>query len=95
MKLQRGKRNIFILIDIELDANEDELMESLLEFEEVKEAHIISGQYDILAVAEIDLHGKTIFSTVQELSRDLVGKVRRISGIRDTNTIVPYATVTR
>ena len=37
MKLLRGKRNIFILIDIELDANEDDLMENLLEFEEVRE----------------------------------------------------------
>lgn len=95
MKLQRGKRSIFVLIDIELDADEDDLMKKLLECEEVREVHVISGQYDVLAVAEIDLHGKPIFSTVQELSQNLIRKIRKINGIRDTNTIVPYATATR
>lgn len=95
MKLQKGKRNIFVLIDMELDADEDDLMERLLEFKEVKEVHVISGQYDILAVAEIDLHGKPIFSTVQMLSQNLIRNIRKIGGIRDTNTIVPYATATR
>ena len=95
MKLQVGKRNIFILIDTELDADEDDLMERLLGIGEVKEVHIISGQYDILAVAEINLHGKPIFSTVQELSQKVIRKIRKISGIRDTNTIVPFVTATR
>ncbi len=95
MKLQRGKRNIFILIDTELDEDEDDLMERLLGIGEVKEVHIISGQYDILAVAEINLHGKPIFSTVQELSQKVIRKIRKISGIRDTNTIVPFVTATR
>ena len=95
MQLQRGKRNIFVLIDAELDADEGDLMESLLGIGEVKEVHVISGQYDILAVAEIDLHGKTIFSTVQELSQKVIGKIRKVSGVRDTNTIVPFVTATR
>ena len=95
MKLQRGKRNIFILIDTELDADQDDLMESLLGIGEVKEVHVISGQYDILVVAEIDLHGKPVFSTVQELSQKVIGKIRKIGGVRDTNTIVPFVTATK
>jgi len=95
MKLQRGKRKIFVLIDIELDINEEVLMENLLEIEEVGEVHIISGEYDVLAVAEIDLRGKPIFSTVQELSQRVVRRIRKIDGVRDTNTIVPFATATR
>ena len=95
MKLQRGKRSIFVLIDIELDANEEDLMRRLLELEEVREVHLISGQYDVLAVAEIDLSGKPIFSTVQELSQKVVRRIRKINGVRDTNTIVPFATATR
>jgi len=95
MQLQRAKRSIFVLIDTELDADEEKLMEELLEFEEIKEVHIISGQYDVLAVAEMNLHGKSVFSTVQELSQELIRKIRKVKGIRDTNTIVPYATATR
>lgn len=95
MKLQRGKRKIFVLIDIELDVNEEDLMKEMLELEEVREVHIISGQYDVLAVAEIDLSGKPIFSTVQELSQKVVRRIRKINGVRDTNTIVPFATATR
>ena len=95
MKLQRGKRSIFVLIDAELDADEDELMGRLLEVEEVKNVHIINGQYDILAVVEVDLRGKPIFSTIQEQSLDIVREIRQIEGIRDTNTIVPFVTATR
>ena len=95
MKLQRGKRSIFVLIDTELDADEDELMERLLEVEAVKNVHIINGQYDILAVVEVDLRGKSIFSTIQEQSLDIVREIRQIEGIRDTSTIVPFVTATR
>ena len=95
MKLQRGKRSIFVLIDTELDADENELMERLFEVEEVKNVHIINGQYDVLAVVEVDLRGKPIFSTIQERSLDIVREIRQIEGIRDTNTIVPFVTATR
>lgn len=95
MKLKAGKRNIYVLIDTELKAREEEVMEELLKFKEVTEVHVISGQYDLLAVAEIDLHGTPIFSTVQELSQKLVRKIRQVSGIRDTNTIVPFTSATR
>ena len=84
MKLQRGKRSIFVLIDTELDADEDELLERLLEVEEVKNVHIINGQYEILAVVEVDLRGKPIFSTIQERSLDIVREIRQIEGIRET-----------
>jgi len=95
MKLETAKRNIFVLIDTELDADEEDLMKNLLEFEEIREVHIISGQYDMLAVAEIDLRRGSIFSTVQELSQKVVRKMRKVKGIRDTNTIVPFLTATR
>ena len=95
MKLQRGKRSIFVLIHSELDTDEEELMEQLLEVNEVKSVHVINGEYDILAVVEIDLRGKPIFSTIQELSLHVVREIRQIEGIRDTSTIVPFVTATR
>ncbi len=95
MKLQSGKRSIFVLIDTELDSDEDELMERLLEVDEVKSVHIINGEYDILAVVEVDLREKPIFSTIQELSLHVIREIRQIEGIRDTSTIVPFVTATR
>ena len=92
MNIAKGKRNIFILIDAETRKGEEDLIERLLKFEEVKEVHVISGQYDLLVVAEISLLGKTIFSTVQEISQILIRKVRTTEGVRDTNTIVPFLT---
>ena len=92
MKIAKGKRNIFILIDAKTSKDEEDLVERLLKFEEVKEVHVISGQYDLLVVAEISLLGKAIFSTVQELSQRLVKEIRATEGVRDTNTIVPFLT---
>ena len=65
-------------------------MHALLEYDEVIEVHLISGQYDLLAVLKIALHGKAIFTSVQELAQKSIERIRDLSGVRDTNTIVPY-----
>jgi DNA-binding Lrp family transcriptional regulator len=70
-------------------------MHALLEYDEVIEVHLISGQYDLVAVLEIDLHGKAIFTSVQELAQKSIERIRDLSGVRDTNTIVPFFSVTK
>jgi DNA-binding Lrp family transcriptional regulator len=90
----KGKKTVFMFLDT--DPGKDEtVLEEILEYEEVVEAHLISGEYDILAVLEIDLHGKPIFSTVQEITQKSLRKIRRIRGVRDTNTVVPFLSVTK
>ncbi|HKZ93474.1 MAG TPA: Lrp/AsnC ligand binding domain-containing protein [Candidatus Bathyarchaeia archaeon] len=90
----KGMYHIFIFIDT--DPTKDvKVEEQLLKIKEIAEVHVVSGQYDILAVADIDLHGKAIFSTVQELSQELIEKIRKIHGVRDTNTLVPFLSMSK
>lgn len=90
----RGKYRIFIMINT--DPGKDKtVLEKLQEYEEVAEIHFISGQYDLFAVAEIELLGTAIFTSVQELAQKLVQKIRKINGVRDTNTIVPFLSLTK
>lgn len=85
----RGKHTVFVFVDA-APGKDEAVLEEILEHEEVIEAHLISGQYDILAVLEIDLHGKPVFSTVQEVAQKSIRKIRKISGVRDTNTIALF-----
>jgi uncharacterized protein YfdQ (DUF2303 family) len=41
------------------------------------------------------LHGKAIFSTVQEIAQQVIQKIRRIRGVRDTNSMVPFVSYTK
>ncbi|NIP67061.1 Lrp/AsnC family transcriptional regulator [Candidatus Bathyarchaeota archaeon] len=85
---------IFALVDT--DPGKDKAVEKkLLKYDEVVELHYISGQYDLFAVIEINLHGKSIFSTVQGITQKFVQKIRMIDGVRDTNTIVPFLSLTK
>ena len=90
----KGKYTVFMFVDT-APGRDKAVLEEILEYDEVLEAHLISGQYDLLAVLEVDLRGKPIFSTVQEVAHKAIEKIRKISGVRDTNTIVPFFSVTK
>jgi len=90
----KGIYHVYVLVDT--DPKEDiQVEEKLLKIREVKEVHFISGSYDLLAVIDITLRGKPIFSTVQELSQNIIQKIRKIKGVRDTNSIVPFLSYTK
>jgi len=90
----KGVYHIFVLIDT--DPGKDmKVEERLFKLNEIIEVHFVSGQYDILAVADINLRGKAIFSTVQELSQELIQKIRKIPGVRDTNSMVPFLSLVK
>ena len=90
----KGTYRIFVLVDT-APGKDKTVEKKLLEYNEVIEVHYISGQYDLFAVLEIVLLGKSIFTSVQELAQRLVQKIRKIDGVRDTNTIVPFLSLTR
>ena len=93
-KEMAGVFHIFIFIDT--DPGKDmKVEERLFKLNEIIEVHFVSGQYDILAVADINLRGKAIFSTVRELSQDLIQKIRNIPGVRDTNSMVPFRSLVK
>ena len=89
----RGKHTIFVLVDT-VPGEEDAVLKRLLKIDEVMEIHTISGEYDLLAVLELDLR-RRYFTAVKEAAQKLVRKIRKLSGVRDTNTIVPFRSLTK
>lgn len=78
-----------------IPGQDEAVVKKLLKFKEVLEVHFISGDYDLLAVVEISLHGKTIFTPIQEITQFVVQKIRTVEGIRVTNTILPLRSLTK
>ena len=61
------------------------VLEKLMEYDNVVEAHLIAGQYDIIASLEFDLYGSAIFSSAQEkISKFIIEKIRKLRDVRDT-----------
>ena len=59
---------------------ESEVLKSLREFKEVKEAHMLKGAYDIIALVETD--------AMNELKNVISGKIRRLEKIQGTFTMI-------
>jgi len=91
----RGVHRAFVLVDV-APGKDKKVLEKLLKYDEVIEAHIITGQYDVLAVLEFKLYGREIFVSAQEtVSKFVIEKIRRLGEVRDTNTIHPSFSVTK
>ena len=74
---------------------DEEVVENLLKLNEVLEVHFISGDYDLLAVVEVSIHGKPIFTPLQDITQFIVQKIRKLDGIRITNTMLPLRSLTK
>jgi len=85
----KGSYRVFVMVDT-YPGQDERVLEQLLKLKEVIEVHFISGEYDLLAVVEASLFGKTIFTTIQEVSQLIVQRIRKIEGVRDTNTLMPF-----
>lgn len=65
---------------------EDVLMERLMKLPQVRETHLLAGTWDIMAVLAFEQEPVD----PRERMLDLVtGKIRKMTLVRDTNTIVP------
>lgn len=74
-------------------AREKEVMEKILELEEVREAHIIAGEWDILAVVRIE---RDIIAPSEASVLDFtIEKIAKISHIVDTSTVIPEFSQTK
>ena len=71
--------NAFVLITAEL-GSETNVMKELKVIDEVKEAHMVYGVYDVIARIEAD--------TMESLKDIISWKIRRISEIRSTLTML-------
>ncbi len=91
----RGRHRAFVLVDV-APGNDKKVLDELLKYDEVIEAHLIPGQFDILAVLELELYGREFLVSAQEtISKFVIEKIRKLRHVRDTNTIYPTFSVTK
>lgn len=94
-KVMRGKHRAFVFIDV-TPGKEKKVAEKLLKYNEVVEVHMITGEYDILAVLEFELYAKQIFTSFQETaSKFVLDRIRKLGYVQDTNTIIPSLSLSK
>ena len=75
----------FVLIKV-VPGHEEEVVDELLKIDEVKEAHIIPGEWDIIAV--VSSQKEIVVPSDEKVYRLVMGKINKIKHIQDTNTMV-------
>lgn len=85
---------IFVFVDTE-PTEDTSTMKRIIALNEVRDVHVVSGQYDLLVVMELNVHGTAVFTSIQELAQAAVERIRKIDGVRDTSTIVPFVSLTK
>jgi len=91
----KGKHKAFVFVDV-APGKDKKVLENLLKYDEVIEAHLVPGQYDVLVVLEFELYGREIFVSAQEtISKFVIEKIRKLRDVRDTTTIFPSFSVTK
>ena len=75
----------YVLIQSKI-GREKELLEEVMKVSEIKEAHLIPGRYDLLAVAEVEASPVEPRAKVMDL---VVDKLTKIRNLADTNTVIP------
>jgi DNA-binding Lrp family transcriptional regulator len=90
----KGSYRAFVRVGT-VPGHDEEVAQKLMKFKDVLEVHFISGEYDLLAVVELSLHGRTIFTPVQEITQFIVQKIRKLDGIRTTSTMLPLRSLTK
>ena len=82
----RDTARAFLLVNVDT-GKEDPVVDKLLKLEEIREAHLVPGDWDIIAVIEVE---KALVKPSSERITELVkDKVRKISGITHTVTLIP------
>jgi len=91
----KGRHKAFVFVDV-APGKDKKVLEKLLKYDEVIEAYLIPGQYDVLVVLEFELYGREIFASAQEtIAKFVIEKIRKLRDVRDTNTIYPTFSVTK
>jgi DNA-binding Lrp family transcriptional regulator len=90
----KGIYRAFVYLDVS-PGKDQETAEKLLEYDEVTEAHLISGKFDVLAVLEFRVYGHSIFTSPQKIVMDFIEKIRRLKHVLDTETVFPLKSLTK
>jgi DNA-binding Lrp family transcriptional regulator len=75
----------FVLIKV-VSGHEEDVVDELMKIPEVTEAHIIPGDWDIIAV--VSSQKEVIVPSDEKVYRLVLDKIEKIKHVRDTNTMV-------
>ena len=75
----------FVLIKTS-PGHEKEVVDDLMKIKEVQEAHVIPGEWDVLAV--VSTQKEVILTSDQKVYNLVMDKIVKIKHVQDTNTMV-------
>jgi DNA-binding Lrp family transcriptional regulator len=75
----------FVLIKAS-PGHEKEVVDDLMKIKEVQEAHVIPGEWDVLAV--VSAQKEVILTSDQKVYNLVMDKIVKIKHVQDTNTMV-------
>ena len=77
----------FVLVKTDPGRVQREVADKIFKLAEVKEVHIITGEWDIMAIVEIER--ELILPTDEKVLELVMDKITTISHLQDTNTMIP------
>jgi DNA-binding Lrp family transcriptional regulator len=75
----------FVLVKVE-PGHEKQVLDDLLKLKDVQEVHIVPGEWDLLAVLQIER--EAVVPSDQKVYNVVLEGVEKIKHIQDTNTMV-------
>ncbi len=96
VQIMKDRVRAFVYIDVK-SGRVKEFLQKLMKRDEIVEAHIVTGQYDVLAVLELGITGKGLpfYGSVYDMITEVIEGIRKLGNVRDTNTIIPVYSVTK
>jgi DNA-binding Lrp family transcriptional regulator len=75
----------FVLLKVS-PGHEKEVIDELMKIDEVRESHVIPGEWDILAV--VSSQKEIVVPSDEKVYRLVMNKIEKIKHVQDTNTMV-------
>ncbi len=72
---------------------EKDVIEDLLKMDEVIEAHMITGEYDVIAVVQVKRH--FLEADYDNVFNNAISKIEGAKFVVDTNTVIGMASKTK
>lgn len=82
----------FVLIKV-APGHEEKVVEDLMKIDQVREAHIVPGDWDIIAV--VSSEKQIVVPSDERVYRIVIDKINKIKHIQDTNTLVSQFSQTK
>ena len=82
----------FVLLKV-APGHEKKVVDGLLKIKEVQEAHIVAGEWDVLAV--VSSQREIVVPSDEKVYRLVLDKISKIKHIQDTNTMVSQFSKTK